>query len=77
MAERGRNLNAGMTFLAAVKDAAPQQGWQCPVCGTVYAWWVSKCREKHSPPSVATATGPSTPSEPADLSVETRGVTDA
>lgn len=23
--------------------------WQCPVCGTVYAWWVSHCREKHEP----------------------------
>ena len=31
-----------------------KESWQCHICGTVYAWWVSKCREKHlvkeSPP---------------------------
>lgn len=27
-----------------------QDPWQCPLCGTVYAWWVTRCRVKHEPP---------------------------
>ena len=23
------------------------QPWQCPYCGTVYAWWVPKCDTTH------------------------------
>jgi uncharacterized protein (DUF433 family) len=27
--------------------------WQCHVCGTVYAWWVSRCRTVHVTPGGA------------------------
>jgi len=28
----------------------PQQGWQCPVCGTVYSPSTEKCSVKHRKP---------------------------
>lgn len=32
----------------------PQYGWQCPVCGSVYAPHVTKCEIKHRKPKSKT-----------------------
>jgi len=34
----------------------PQQGWQCPVCGRVYAPWMSECTHCGNEVSTVTTT---------------------
>jgi len=32
-------------------------GWQCPVCGAVYAPWVAQCSNSHARHTTASTTG--------------------
>jgi hypothetical protein len=52
---------------------APGGSWRCHVCGTVYAWWVASCRERHT---AAVATGANRGSFPPQPDHDWTGVID-
>ena len=65
---RGLPTPQPSTFYPAAQPAPSISAWQCPGCGTYYAYWVSKCecqkRNQLTTGSFTTFTGsPLTPAE--------------
>lgn len=39
------------TTVPSPQVSTVQMGWQCPVCGQVYAPWVYSCQQSHTRPA--------------------------
>jgi uncharacterized OB-fold protein len=52
--ERFRSTSAPIPPFHYSRGPAIPQGWQCPVCGVVYAPTVANCHNAHTPPAKTT-----------------------